>query len=192
MSRVIESKMIKYLDAKLASNGLAQLAIKEKDARSLFALAAEACVGIREQGGNNEGPLVDLIQETIGGEGVEPWCMSAVQTWLAYAEIKTGIHSPIYPTEHCMTCWRETDASQRVKISPKRGAIIIWKKGSSDSGHTGIVIEPYPTFFYAVEGNTEAGINGGKIERDGGGVYKTKRPKSAVGNMKIVGFLKPF
>jgi CHAP domain len=190
--RKIEPSMVKYFDAKLASNGLAQLAIREKDARSLFALAAEACVGIREEGGNNEGPLVDLFQETIGSEGVEPWCMSFVQTCLAYAELRTSKVSPVYATEHCMTCWRETPAIQRTKVSPRRGAIVIWKKGSSDSGHTGIIIEPLSAHYIMVEGNTEAGLSEGKIVRDGGGVYRTKRPKSQVGSMKIVGCLKPF
>jgi CHAP domain len=190
--REIEPKMLQFIDAKLASNGLAQFVIKEKDARSLFVLAAEACVGIREKGGNNEGPMVELIQETIGRAEGEPWCASFIQTCLAYAELKCGVVSPIYPTEHVMTMWRETPAIQRVKISPKRGAIVCWKKGASDSGHTGVVIEPYLSHLFVVEGNTEAGLESGEVVRDGGGVYRTKRGKNGTSAMKIVGFLKPF
>lgn len=193
VKRHIEERMVKYLDAKLAFNGLAQHAIKERDPRTLFVCAAEVCVGIREVGGNNQGPMVELIQETIGGAGREPWCMALIQTCLAYAELKTGVESPILPTEHCMTCWRDTNKDQRVKVTPKRGAIVIWKHGSTDNGHTGVYLEPLTgQSFHAIEGNTESGIANGKVERDGGGVYLTVRRKVGNGDMKIVGYLKPF
>ena len=46
-------------------------------------LAAEACVGIREQGGNNKGPLVELMQKTVDGKAqAEAWCMAFVQSML--------------------------------------------------------------------------------------------------------------
>lgn len=190
MTRTIESKMIAFLDAKLLSNGLAQDAIQNKRPRTLFACAMEACVGIREVGGNNEGPLVELIQETLGGADKEPWCMSLVQTCLAYAEVKTGILSPIFSSEHCLTVWKNTPIEQRVKKSPLRGAIVIWQHGRSSSGHTGIVLEYNyrPGRMSCIEGNTESGI----LNRDGGGVYRTERSTKANGSMKVVGFLKPF
>lgn len=191
--RKLEPKMAAWLDLKLASNGLAQDAIKTKDARTLFVCAAEACVGIREVGGNNEGPMVELIQETVGSADREPWCMSFVQTCLAYAELKTGVKSPIPAGEHCMSIWSSTPSTNRVIFSPKRGAIVIWKHGAGPSGHTGIFLERDNTNFYAIEGNTEAGLNpDGSIEREGGGVYKTKRNMVRNGNMSVVGFLKPF
>lgn len=113
--RQIEKKMVDWLDTKLIGNGLAQRAISDKDARLLFRLAAEACVGIKESGGNNKGPMVELIQETIDGADREPWCMSFVQTCLAYAEKKTGIKSPIAAGEHCLSVWTSTPKSARVK-----------------------------------------------------------------------------
>lgn len=193
VKRKIEANMVRFLDAKLAKNGLAQHAIEDQDPRTLFVCAVEACVGIREVGKNNSGPLVELIQETVGGADFEPWCMSFMQTCIAYAELKTGIESPIAVTEHCMTCWRDTPITQRVKKTPKRGAIIIWKKGSTDSGHTGIYLESLTgQAFKAIEGNTESGMADGKVERDGGGVYLTHRYRTGAGNMKIIGFLKPF
>ena len=73
-TRNLEKKMEQWLDAKLANNGLAQDAIKKKDARLVFRLAAEACVGIKEQGGNNQGPMVSLIQDTVGGPDHVAWC----------------------------------------------------------------------------------------------------------------------
>ena len=193
MIRQIEPAMVAYLDGKLAANGLAQDAVARKDARLLFRLALEACVGIREKTGNNDGTMVELIQETLGGADGESWCMSFIQTGLAYAEAKTGVRSPIHGSEHCMTVWNETTISQRVAASPLPGAIVIWRKGTTSSGHTGaLVTAPSAGWFRAVEGNTEGGVRGGAVVREGGGVYLTERSTRGTGNMKIVGYLKPF
>lgn len=193
MKRQLEPKLAEYLEGKLAGNGLYADALERKDPRLIFRLAAEACVGIREVGANNAGPLVELIQETLGGADREPWCMGLVQTCLAFAEQKTGVASPICASEHCLTVWNETPAIQRVRTVPDLGAIIIWRHGSSASGHTGITASAVTgRQFSAVEGNTEAGIVGGKVERDGGGVYYTKRSLDGAGTMRLVGFLKPF
>lgn len=193
--RKIEDKMIKFLDAKLIANGLAQDAVNKKDARTLFVCAMEACVGIREVGGNNKGPIVTLIQETVDGPDHVAWCMSMVQTAVAYVEQKLGVKSPIFCSEHCLTVWGKTPKTQRVKAVPARGAIVIWQHGTSQSGHTGVVLEyaHVPGKMACVEGNTESGLNkSGTIERDGGGVYKTERSIVKNGNLKVVGFLKPF
>jgi hypothetical protein len=193
MSRSIEKKMVEFIDKKLAGNGLAQEAIKTKDARTLMGLAAEACVGIREEGGNNKGPMVKLIQETIGSANKEAWCMSFVQTCIAYAELKTGVKSPVAAGEHCLTVWAETPKAQRVKLAPLPYAIVIWQHGKTSNGHTGFCKGADNKEFKGIEGNTESGLNSkGDLERDGGGVYVTKRLLAGNGNMKIVGMLKPF
>lgn len=191
--RSIEPAMLKFLRSKVILNGMYEEAVKNKDARTLFRLAAEACVGIREEGGNNSGPMVELIQETVGGAGREAWCMSFVQTCLAFAEVETGVKSPIPASEHCMTVWNTTPKKQRVKISPLPGAIAIWQHGKGPAGHTGIVSGADEKNFNAIEGNTESGLNPkGTVERDGGGVYFTKRSRKGAGSMKLIGFLKPF
>lgn len=190
--RKIESEMIAFLDNKLKDHGAAQIAIENKDPRKLFIYAAQVCAGIREVGGNNQGRMVRLIQETVGRAEGEPWCMSFVQTCLAYAETKLEVVSPIPSTEHCMTAWHETPKMMRVRTIPLPGAIVIWKRGSGPAGHTGILTEYRRTTFEAVEGNTESGIAGGKVERDGGGIYVTSRSTKGNGNMTVVGYLKPF
>lgn len=190
--RKIEKKMIEYIDKRLALNGAAQNAISKKDARSLFIYAAESLVGIREKGGNNKGPMVELIQETIGNASGEAWCMSFVQTCLAYAEVKTGVTSPIVASETCTHVWDTSPKKQRVKIAPLPGAIIIWQRKGSWQGHTGIVTEFKGKTFEAVEGNTESGVANGEVMRDGGGVYITERTLKGYGIMKLLGFLKPF
>jgi hypothetical protein len=191
--RNIELGMVKFLETALKGNGLYNEAVKNKDARTVFRLAAQACIGIREVGGNNRGPMVRLIQQTIGDANAEAWCMSFVQTCLAFAEVRCGAKSPIHPSEHCMTVWNKTAKSQRVKTLPLPGAIIIWQHGKGPAGHTGIVEGCDGKIFTAFEGNTESGLDPkGKVERDGGGVYHTKRNISGNGSMKVVGFLKPF
>lgn len=179
--------MKSWLEMKLTLNGLAQHAIEQKDARLLFSLAMESCVGIYEQGQNNHGPMVELIQSTIGRAEGEPWCMALVQTCLAFAEVMTSKVSPVFPTEHCMTCFRETPAIQRVR-TPARGAIVIWKNGSSDSGHTGIFVEPVDkAAMRTVEGNSS-----GDGSRDGDCVGWHTRNKTITGSLKVQGFIKPF
>lgn len=193
MIRHIEPAMVSFIDKKLVGNGLADHAVEIKDARTLMRLAAQACVGIREVGGNNTGPMVTLIQKTVGGPDHVAWCMSFVQTCIAYAELKTGVKSPVFVTEHCLTCWRETPVMQRVHFVPLAGAIVIWKHGNSDSGHTGIIDSCDGKTFHAFEGNTESGVSaGGKVERDGGGIYWTSRSLNNSGDMHVMGFIKPF
>lgn len=191
-TRSIEQEMINYLDKKLENHGLAQHAIEAKLPRLLFQCAAEACVGIREKGGNNKGPLVELIQKTLGGADQEPWCMSFMQTCIAYAEFHTNIKSLFPATEHCMTAWNTCPQSLKVKEFPAPGAIVIWRHGQTSSGHTGMFKDGNHSTFHAIEGNTESGLVGGKVERDGGGVYLTTRSMSGSGSMRLVGFLKPF
>lgn len=190
--------MVLFLDKKLEGNGLAEQAIKDKNPRQLMIEAAKACVGIREKTNNNDGPMVELIQETIGLAGNEAWCMSFVQTMIAYAEFKTKVESPIHPSEHCLTVWGKTPKKQRVKTHPLPGAIAIWQHGKSSNGHTGVVLGADNKVFSAVEGNTTSGKAGDKIVRDGGGVYFTERSMQKFPEvtqktgMILVGFLKPF
>jgi hypothetical protein len=196
--RKIEVDMIKFFDEKLKLNGLAQQAIKEKNPRLLMIEAAKVCVGIREKSNKNDGPMVELIQETIGSASGEAWCMSFVQTCIAYAEFKTGIHSRVEASEHCLTTWNRTSKMMRVKSHPLPGAIAIWRHGTSTSGHTGIVLGADQKIFQAVEGNTSEGKAGDKIVREGGGVYFTERSMQKFPEvtqktgMILVGFLKPF
>ena len=193
MSRDIKPEMVAWLDMRLKGNGVAQEAIAKKDARQIFIEAARACVGIREEGGNNSGPLVELIQSTLGKAELEPWCMGFVQTLIAYAEIKSDRPSRVAASEHCLTVLHETPVTMRVQKMPLPGAIVIWRYQGTMNGHTGIVMEMDETTFKAIEGNTEAGVSPfGTVERDGGGVYLTRRNKTGTGKMLVQAFLKPF
>lgn len=195
-ARKIEPLMIQYIDGKLFGNGSADDAILRKDARAVFAFAMESLVGIREHGGNNRGPLVELIQETVGGHSGEAWCMSTIQTCLSYAEVKTGVISRLKATESCLDLWRSSTVKMKVASRPLRGAIAIYQYGSTSKGHTGMFAEEMPgnkNLMQCVEGNTTHGMAAsGDIIRDGGGVYVTVRSMIPQGSPRLLGFLKPF
>jgi len=197
--RKIQKEMLAWLDQKLSENGLAQWALKNKDPRVLMIEAAKVCVGIREKTNKNDGPMVELIQKTLGGAEKEPWCMGFVQTCVSYAEEKTGFKSPLVHSEHCKTVWDRSPKTQRVETHPLPGAVVIWVYEGSSRGHTGILLGADENIFQAVEGNTTSGQKAGAgIIREGGGVYFTEREMQNFPNittrskMKLMGFLKPF
>jgi hypothetical protein len=191
--RKIEAELVSYIDSKLIHNGSAVEAIAKKDARAIFGYAAEALVGIREATNSNDGPMVKLLQETVGSANGEAWCMSFVMSCLAYAELRSERQSRLPATEHCLTLWQSSPLSLRVHYRPLKGAIAIWQHGETTNGHTGVFIEARGLEFTAVEGNTSSGLKAdGSIEREGGGSYRTSRNFKGNGSMKLRGFLKPF
>ncbi len=191
--RKIENEMVEYIDAKLASNGLAKIAIQKKDARTLFRLAAEACVGIQERTGRNDGRMIELIQETVGGASGEPYCLAGVQTCGAYAELKTGVKFQIFETEHCQTAWQKTPKKQRVKTLPLPGAVAFWFDVGKSTGHVEIVLGCDGDSFQAVGFNTSGTTTpGGEVNREGNGVFYTVRSMKSSKKRKLVGFLIPF
>lgn len=188
MPRKIHPDLVKIIDEKLKMNGTAQLAIQNKDARKIMLLAAQACVGETEVGGNNRGKFVELCQKTVDNyAGGEAWCMAFVESMVSYAELKTGIISTFFSSEHCLTTWRKSKAVDRVKKIPAPGAIIIWQHGKSENGHTGFVTEWLDKKMTTVEGNT-----GSASFRDGDGVYSKTRSTTKDGDMNVVGFIIPF
>lgn len=192
MGRHITTKMVAFIDSKLKDNVHAQELIAKKDARSLMVIVAATLVGIREIG-SNRGPLVTEIQSTVGGPDHVAWCMSTVQTVVAYIEFKTGVKSGLYVTESCLEAWEKTDKALRVVDMPLGGAVIIYQHGTSYQGHTGILESTDKVTTWAFEGNTGSGVTpGGAIQREGDGVYHTHRNYKGVGDMHLLGFIKPF
>lgn len=211
--RHIKPELVTIIDNKLKNNGSAQLALNDKDARSLLVYAAEACVGEHEQG-YNKGEFVELCQKTVDNYAKgESWCMAFVESMIAYVETKLGITSPISSSENCLVVWENTPDVQIVQNYPLRGAIVIWRHinkstkkknpsglGKRDykykgSGHTGFVVEynslPTAKKMTTIEGNTnDSGSSNGD-----GVYYKTGRDKIKEGgnsDLEVVGFLIPF
>ena len=197
--RKLHPDLVAFFDQKLVDNGLAQQAIKAKDARTLLVECAKVCVGIKEKTGKNDGPIIELMQKTAGGSRGQAWCMYFVQSCIAYCELKTGKASPVHVSGHCMTVWGKTKAEHRVKRHPLPGAVAIWKHGKGPAGHTEIVLGADESTAKCVGGNTSGADGTGKVSRDGNGVYYTSRSmqgfpalKSRIIGMNLVGFIVPF
>lgn len=191
----LEKEMKAYIDKKIyeMSPDDLPLCFKNNDPNEIMLLAMKAMEGIHEEGGNNHGHLVELIQETYGTAQGEAYCMGTVMTAIAYAEIYTGILSNIHATEHCMTAWRTTPEKFRSKTH-FRCAVVIWrhydKYGKpTEKGHTGVVEDFDVKSILTIEGNTSPGVG---IVREGDGVYPRSRRLGGEGSMKQVGFIKAF
>lgn len=190
--REIDARMIKILDWRLKTNGLVKHSITIKEPRLLMIEAAKCLLDVREEG-NNQGSIVKLLQETIGTAQQEPWCLSLVQTLIAYCELRIHMVSRIMPTEHVLTMWNHTPKTARVKVFPLPGALVVWQHGDTQAGHTGIFLEGDGKTMTTIEGNTTKGLApDGSIIREGGGIYLCERSMIQDGEMKVVGFLKPF
>lgn len=165
------------------------IAINEKlsDPNLYLAYLALACVGEKESGVNS-GPFIKLLQETVGEAAGEAWCLSFVQSLVAFVEKTDNLKSPLAATESCLDLWTQSKTTQQM-IVPVPGSLIVWRHGASAQGHVGIIIADYGSYFMTVEGNTG---NGSGIIREGDGIYLKMRSKERVGDMIQLGFLRAF
>lgn len=152
-------------------------------------LEAKKWIGVKERGANS-GPEVERFQRSVDGVAQgEPWCMAFVQYCISQVEWRDRVDSPVFKSEHCLTVWNRSPEVLRMK-HPAPGAIVIWQHGSSSRGHTGIVSRVIDTnWFETIEGNT-SGRPG--IDREGDGVFEKARTVGGAGDMRVVGFLRPF
>lgn len=195
--RQLNPALVKFWDTRLAHNRLFLHAVANPSpasARIVMVEAARTCVGWRERTGNNDGERIEWIQDTIGRPQNESYCMGGMQSLIGYAEKRTGLPSPILASEGVMDVWTQTPFSQRVRHVPLSGAIYCGQHGKSWKGHTGLVLDCDGEIQHCIEFNTTAGSDNpdGKIEREGGGVYYTTRRVTGYGDLKILGWLKPF
>lgn len=150
---------------------------------------AASYIGVQEKGAN-KGKEVEMFQKAVDGKAVgEPWCMGFVQFCIKTTEAATGAKSSIFSSEHCMTVWDKSPSNLRLK-QPEPGALVLWRKGSTTSGHVGIVESVQGGgSFTTIEGNTGGGTG---VEREGDGVYRKKRTMGTMGSMSVEGFLRVF
>lgn len=196
VKRNIEQFMVEYIDGKLAKNGLAQEAIKNKQSRILMVEAAKTLVGIKEDTGRNDGKFIKGIQETVGGASGEPYCIAGVMTCLAYVEKKIGVTSKLMATEHAQTLFKDTKKrlpKSMVKKIPLPGAVALWGDVGKNSGHGEIVYAADDKQFFCVGFNTSGTTKpGSEVNREGNGVFFTVRSYKDTAKRKLLGFVKPF
>lgn len=155
-------------------------------------LVAKSMVDVREEG-INTGYFIDMVNMTVDGKAVgESYCCSTVQSVIAYIEYRFNVKSKLFASEHCMTMWRDTPKELRV-TKPEIGDIIVWNWKGTDRGHTGIIVDiTADGMLKVVEGNTRSGNLGFTQGNEGEGIYLKLRPQTNVGDMLLVGYLRPF
>lgn len=150
-------------------------------------------VGVREKGGSNKGPEVEMFQKAVDGRASgEPWCMAFVQFVVKQVAKAHGLMDHLYDTEHCLTAFNGSPVSSRIPLSQvKPGDIVIWRHGSSTSGHTGFIeAVNRDTYGEIVSLRTIEGNTSDASMREGDGVYRRLRSPFNEGTMRVVGFLR--
>lgn len=182
MRRSIHPIIETYIDSKIPY-------LKHLTPGELLVRAMQAMIGVEEEGGNNRGKLVEAIQSTIGRAEGEPWCMSTVQTAIAYVEKKLSLVCGIPASEHCLTVFNDS-VRRKLKVDvPKCGDLMVWQMGNTQAGHVGVIIAVEGAdSVRTVEGNTAPSS---VVVRDGDGVYERIRSRKSGPKMKVLGYLRP-
>lgn len=197
MSRSIGGRLFGEFDNRLKNVAQARNCLSTKDARGLLVEAARVMINVIEEK-PNQGAVIDLMHEVGGSSAGDAWCMSFVQSCIAYVEQKLKIVSPIFHSPGCLSVWNKTPQVQRVKTLPLGGAILIWQSDQNPNlGHTGIVLDCDGTTMHDIEGNTSPSKSiDDPIAREGDGVFLCNRRwnllESDERGLMLLGAIKPF
>lgn len=129
---------------------------------------AKSLIGVMEEGGNNNGPVVMKIIRANGGSGPEPWCGDFVA--YCYRAFSRAVTRP----------WASVQMLRRVAgvkrvARPLPGDIVIFT-----FDHTGLFVRDLGDAIETIEGNTGASGAVSDSRTGGDGVYRKRRPKSLV------------
>jgi hypothetical protein len=156
------------------------------DKQRMAAWLASMFVGVREEGGNNRGPIVERFQAVIGKAEGEPWCVSFVQYVLREVDhVKGGPPHRLPLTESSQLLWQAAPQELRLH-DPEVGAVAVWRKAPG-VGHAGVVHELVGDNVFTVEGNTGSGD-----QREGDCVARKRRIKGQIPGMVLLGYLRPW
>jgi len=181
MKRILSKRLKDFLDDELS-----QLIVNPM---SCFLEAADACVGVMEEGGEGKGQLVEAFQKTVEVGYQQDWSMAFIQAMAAYVEDRFCMKSNILLTECALLFWEDMPRSSRVPRgkAPQPGDIVIYQFGSSSKGHAGIVVKSFLRALETIEG---CAIPSGVMERDGKGVARRIRAMGGTSTMQLVGFIR--
>ncbi len=133
-------------------------------------------LGVREKGGANCGPEVEMFLKSVGlGKGF-PWCMAFVYWCFDEAAKNLNMPNPVVKTGGVLHGWTKAGCKKilakdsKVDYSlVKPGHIFIMDFGGG-RGHTGIVKSMEGGYITTIEGNTNVGRS-----REGIGVFELRR-----------------
>ena len=157
----------------------------------LLAVEAAKWVGVKEVGGDNKGPEVEMFQKSVNGIAVgQSWCMDFMQYCIKAVEKEFSLTSPIFRSEHVLTVWNKSPVSMR-STAPEVGYLMFWQHVGTSNGHVGVVtrVGPKAGVVSTIEGNTGDGEG---VVREGDGVYRRLRACEGTVKMKVLGYMKVF
>ena len=199
-TRKLREELEKIVDDHLVKNHQSELKayIDSKDGNKVSALFNRAMTELKvtEKTGNNDGTMVEYLQDTVGSPQKQSWCEDQQQSAIAYAEKKIGIKSRVPATESTVYVANNTPKDMLVKIEDSMmGDQWVWEHGTSGQGHTEMFdrwLEPKKTAV-CQGGNTTSGFDpNGAIIRNGGGSFETHRSVGVIGDMHIIAVIRPF
>lgn len=151
---------------------------------------ARKWIGVRELGGDNRGPEVEMFQRAVDGKAQgEPWCAAFAMFCLAAVEARYGIASRVHRSESVFEIWSKSPDDLK-SVEPAPGYFACWIHGLGPLGHMEIVQRDVTKRdFKTVGGNTG---DGSGVNRNGDGVYERLRSTSPQGKMRLLGFIRAF
>jgi len=185
LKRKVHPELIEFIDKRMPPD---LFPLELHSPRRLMVEVMKSLVGIQEEGLNNQGTAIRLLQNTVGRAEGEPWCLSTIQSALVYVEYVLDLKCPLPATEHCMTFYQGAKNLKMIDLSYAQvGDIVIWNYRGTSNGHCGVITK-VGDMHETIEGNTSAAHT---VERDGEGVFcKLRNPK---GNdfMSVKAYVKP-
>jgi len=140
--------------------------------------------GVREQGGNNCGPEVEMFQKSIGLDPGDPWCAAFVSFCIQQAAKQLGVTPKFKYGGSVYKLWTRNAGLQ--VVTADSNTVFCINHGLSAKGvkigHTGFCITPrasnpnaYPDELVLDELETMEGNTNAAGSRDGDGCYHKSR-----------------
>ncbi len=193
--RRLDPRLADIIDERVQVSANACNHVADRNPRGLLLEVGRSLVSSRDDPSREDHQaLIALIQATAGGEPGDNWCMSFVQSCIAYVEQKLGISSGLHASASVMAVWEKATAAQKVQAIPLGGAIAIWQSQEDRRvGHSGIILDCDGTRMNIIEGNAAANESD---EKHGDGIYSFSRSWDRLWTdergLKLLGALKPF
>lgn len=152
-------------------------------------------VGTKELTGNNDGPKISKILESVGIYNPAPYCQAYVYYCFSEARYIIGkcgvlVEIPIPKSAVAQSSFNYAKSKGlKTNYSPQVNDLIVWKYSNSWAGHTERIYKVLDKGnVLTVGANTSNGLSGS--QREGNGIYKRKRNvKHPIGRMKLRGLV---
>ena len=105
--------------------------------------AASSLIGLREEGGNNRGLMIDLFLRGVGQMRGQPWCAAFVHHVGYWSHFDHERGASVWPLPATASCYVLGDFARRKRIlkdEPEPGDVfLLWNPRLGRFSHTGIV-----------------------------------------------------